>query len=114
MLSLRKCVNAIKEYYNRIHADNNITTEYTITVSITDGQYDGTIGSQFVKIKGADGETEELECAADFDVTGQDVECKVESGKNIGEFECIVWRTTSTDGWSFNKVMNPMCHNINR
>ena len=80
------------------------TKEYTITVSITGGDYDGTVGSQFVKIKGAEGETGELECAADFDVIGQDVECKVESGKNIGEFECIVWRTTTGDGWSFDKV----------
>jgi hypothetical protein len=88
------------------------TKEYTITVSITDGQYDGTAGSQFVKIKGTEGETGELECAADFDVIGQDVECKVKSSKNIGDFKCINWRTTTGDGWSFDKVMDLICHNM--
>jgi hypothetical protein len=88
------------------------TTKYTITVSITGGRYDGTAGSQFVKIKGTEGETEELECAADFDVIGQDVECEVESSKNIGEFKCIDWRTTTGDGWGFDKVMDLICHQM--
>jgi hypothetical protein len=87
------------------------TTEYMITVSITDGRYDGTTGSQFVKIKGTEGETGELECVADFNVIGQDVECKVKSSKNIGEFECIDWRTTTNDGWDFDQVSHLISHN---
>jgi hypothetical protein len=77
-------------------------------VSITGGTYDGTVGEQFVKIKGTQGVTEEHKCEADFTNIGQDVECKVKSSGVIGDFQCIVWKTTTADGWAFNKVMNPI------
>ena len=77
---------------------------YKITISITAGSYDGTSGAQFVKIKGTEGETEELACEANFDVIGQDVQCTVSSSQNIGIYRCIIWRTTTTDGWTFRQV----------
>ena len=81
-------------------------SEYKITVSIYGGSsHDGTKGAQFVKIKGTEGETEELQCKADFSVPGQDVECTVSSSKNIGTYRCLIWRTTTTDGWGFTKVI---------
>ena len=84
-------------------------SEYKITVSIYGGSsHDGTKGAQFVKIKGTEGETEELQCKADFDVFGQDVECTVSSSKNIGTYRCVIWRTTTGDGWTFTKVIRSM------
>ena len=59
-----------------------------------------------MKIRGTQGETEEQQCVADFTKIGTDVTCKVNSMKNIGHIVGIVWRTTTTDGWSFDKVMN--------
>ena len=59
-----------------------------------------------MKIRGTQGETEEQQCVADFTKIGTDVTCKVNSMKNIGDIVCIVWRTTTADGWSFDKVMN--------
>ena len=82
-----------------------ISVEYTITVSIKAGSiHYGTAADQFVKIKGSEGLTEELHCDADFDVNGQDVQCTVASSKYIGDVRCIVWRTTTTDGWDLVKV----------
>ena len=75
-----------------------------ITVSISSGLWTGTKAAQFVKIKGTEGETEEMPCEANFDVTGEDVECTVSSSKNIGTYKCIVWRTTTDDGWNFDQV----------
>ena len=77
---------------------------YKITISITAGSYDGTSAAQFVKIKGTEGETEELACEANFDLIGQDVQCAVSSSQNIGIYRCIIWRTTTTDGWTFRQV----------
>jgi hypothetical protein len=75
-------------------------------VSITGGTLGGTKGAQFVKIRGTQGETEERPCVADFTKIGTDVTCIVNDMENIGDIVCIVWRTTSTDGWGFDKVMN--------
>jgi hypothetical protein len=80
-----------------------------ITASITDGKWEGTEATQYVKIRGTQGETEEHRCYADFTKYGTDVTCKVYSTKNIGDIECIVWRTTTTDGWGFDKVMSIIC-----
>ena len=68
------------------------------------GSYDKTTAAQFVKIKGALGETAEKQCKASFDVINQDVTCSIESEVDIGEYRCIIWRTTGTDGWAFTKV----------
>merc|ERR1712147_406084 len=38
-------------------------------------------------------------------VNGQDVQCTVASSKYIGDVRCIVWRTTTTDGWDFDKLV---------
>jgi hypothetical protein len=81
-------------------------------VSITGGTWDGTKGAQFVLLMGTQGETEEQQCVADFTKIGTDVTCKVNSMKNIGDIKCIVWRTTTTDGWGFDKVMNIICQNF--
>ena len=73
-------------------------------MSIKPGTYDGTAGAQYVKIRGTKGDTEELHCVANFNQIGQDVECTVTSRQIIGTYRCIVWRTTTTDGWGFNQV----------
>ena len=69
-----------------------------------DSTWDGTKGQQFVKIQGTTGTTEELECDANFNVISQDVECKVSSSAHIGNLSCIIWRTSTSDGWAFTKV----------
>ena len=58
-----------------------------------------------MKIRGTKGETQELRCEANFDVYAQDVECTVYSSENIGAYECVIWRTTTDDGWVFSQVM---------
>ena len=70
-----------------------------------DETYDGTAGAQYVTINGTKGETEELQCVADFNVIDQDVECTVSSNKIIGEYRCLIWKTTTNDGWVFKKVI---------
>jgi hypothetical protein len=69
------------------------------------------VAPQYVKIKGTQDWTDMEYCDADFTKIGQDVECKVKSSRNIGDPDCILWRTTSGDGWAFNKVMDLNCHN---
>lgn len=78
--------------------------EYTITASITDGYWDGTNAPQYVRIKGTQGVTEELQCVADFSRIGEDAECTVKSSRNIGDIKCIIWRTSSSNGWAFDKL----------
>ena len=57
-----------------------------------------------MKIKGTVGETEELVCEADFNQIETDVQCVVHSTATIGAYRCIVWRTSTSDGWAFTKV----------
>jgi hypothetical protein len=65
-----------------------------------------------VKIRGTKGETEEHHCVADFTQYGHDVTCKVNDIKNVGDIECIIWRTTTTNGWAFDKVIHLIIHNF--
>jgi len=80
-----------------------IAVEYKITVAIKSGSYDGTDGDQFVKISGTKGETEELQCLADFSA-GTSPTCEVDSHADIGEYTCVIWRTVGTDGWIFSEL----------
>ena len=73
-------------------------------MTILDKPAAGTVDKQYVKIKGTKGETEELECIANFNVNNQDVSCTVESTAEIGHYECVSWRTGGNDEWSFTKV----------
>ena len=78
--------------------------KYQITVSIAKESTAGTSDQQYVQIKGTEGSTEELLCSADFNVNDGDVTCTVESTDEIGHYECVGWRTSGTDEWSFTKV----------
>ena len=71
-----------------------------------DGSYGRTRDSQFVKIKGSNGETEQYRCNANFDVLNQDVLCVFQSPVNIGDYRCISLRTGGTDGIYFIKVVD--------
>ena len=71
-----------------------------------DDRYARTRNSQFVKIKGSNGETEEHRCNANFDVIKQDVLCIFQSPVNIGDYRCISLRTGGTDGIYFIKVVD--------
>jgi hypothetical protein len=77
---------------------------YEITVSKTSA-LGGTDAPQYVKIRGTKGETEEQLCDADFKTILADVTCIVRSSRDIGDYRCIVWRTTTEDGWGFSQVM---------
>ena len=79
--------------------------KYKVTVSIPDKATAGTAGAQYIKIKGTNGETDELQCDGDFTVNDKDVTCTVESSDDIGHYECVLWRTAGTDDWSFTKVI---------
>ena len=63
-----------------------------------------TVNPQYVNIKGSRGETGEIQCEANFNVYDQDVTCRIVSDSDIGEYECLVWRTGGSDGWDINKV----------
>jgi hypothetical protein len=65
-----------------------------------------------VRIKGTQGVTEELQCVADFSRIGEDAECTVKSSRNIGDIKCIIWRTSSSNGWAFDKVINLNYHDL--
>ena len=64
----------------------------------------GTKDPQYVNIKGSRGETGEIQCQANFDVSNQDVTCRIGSDVDIGEYECLLWRTGGNDGWDIDKV----------
>ena len=65
-----------------------------------------TDSSQYVTIKGADGETKEQMCDADFDVFGQDVLCTFQSSANIGTYRCVSLRTGGNNGIELIKVID--------
>jgi hypothetical protein len=77
--------------------------KYTITATVKNDVHAGTSNKQYVKIKGDKGQTEEFECNANF-VYGRDATCSIESKAYIGQYKCIVWRTTGTDGMDIMKV----------
>jgi len=79
--------------------------EYTISVKIrNNGEHDGTTNNQYVRIKGTKGTTTELQCSADFDSPGSTASCTVSSFEDIGQYRCVIWRTTGTDGWVFTEL----------
>ena len=75
-----------------------------MTVTIIDNSHAGTTNPQYVNIKGSRGETGEIQCHANFNVYNQDVTCRIGSDVDIGEYECLVWRTGGGDGWDIDKV----------
>ena len=50
------------------------------------------------------GETEELQCKANFNVRGQDVTCVVRSDVDIGSYKCLDMRAGGGDGLDVLKV----------
>ncbi|XP_063684726.1 uncharacterized protein LOC134818932 [Bolinopsis microptera] len=84
--------------------------QYKITYSISKAGNAGSEDSQYVKITGSEGETEEQEClsklaeSADFDNKGDDVECYIESDINIGDYGCVYLRTGGDNGLDLTKV----------
>ena len=80
--------------------------QYKIIYSIWDHVHARTQNSQFVTIKGSDGETDEQLCDADFNVINQDVLCVFESPANIGDYRCVSLRTGGSDGIDLTKVID--------
>ena len=80
-------------------------TEYKITYSIRNVLFAGTYDNQYVTIKGADGETEEQKCDADFNGIGQDVQCTFQSPADIGHYKCISLRTRGSNSIELTKVI---------
>ena len=94
------------KYSDKINLDIfNSAAEYQITVSIKDCSNCGTTGSQYVKITGTQGETTEQRCEANFNLIGKDVTCTVNSGENIGDYRCLIWRNDASDGWDITRVI---------
>ena len=79
--------------------------QYEITYSIGDHRYARTRNSQYVKIKGTNGETDEIRCDEDFYVHNLDVLCVFESYVDIGEYRCVLLRTGGSDGLLLAQVM---------
>jgi hypothetical protein len=74
-------------------------------LSIRDDLNAGTTDKQHVKIVGDTDETGELECAANFDVTNQDVSCTVTARLSvIGPYTCVKWRSAGSNNLDFTKV----------
>ena len=72
-------------------------------MKLHDGPYAGTGNSQFVNFRGRAGETGEKQCVANF-ASGHVVTCSIESGVDIGDYMCLLWRTGGGDGWDFVQV----------
>ena len=81
---------------------------YQITYSIASDQHARTKNSQYVTIKGSEGETEEQQCEADFDVVNQDVLCVFHSSVDIGDYRCVSLRTGGNDGIDLSMVSHSM------
>ena len=75
-----------------------------MTTTMRNSTYSGTSDAQYVNIRGTHGETGEKTCDANFNVTGQDVMCTIESDVDIGEYLCLEWRTGGDDGWDIVQV----------
>ena len=80
--------------------------EYKITYSIRNILFAGTGDNQYVTIKGADGETGEQLCDANFNEIGQDVQCTFQSSAGIGHYRCISLRSGGSNGMDLIKVIN--------
>ena len=78
---------------------------YQIKVKISDNSGAGTTDSQYVKVKGTSGETDEAQCSGDFSSQNSEVTCSFTSDSNIGHYDCVSWRTGGTDSFSFSKVL---------
>ena len=78
---------------------------YQIKVKISDNTGAGTTDSQYVKVKGTSGETDEAQCSGDFSSQNSEVTCSFTSDSNIGHYDCVSWRTGGTDSFSFSKVL---------
>ena len=77
---------------------------YTITVTLRDvASGDGTGAAQYVKVHGTAGTTLEYHCPGEF-ARGATVTCTVTSDVDIGEYRCVIWRTSGTDGWDLVQV----------
>ena len=81
-------------------------TSYAVTYSIWDHQGARTRNSQYVTIKGSEGETEEHLCDADFFVIDQDVLCVFQSAVDIGDYRCVSLRTGGSDGIDLVQVID--------
>ncbi|KAL5271415.1 hypothetical protein ACHWQZ_G001903 [Mnemiopsis leidyi] len=77
---------------------------YQIKVKISDNSGAGTTDSQYVKVKGTSGETDEAQCSGDFSSQNSEVTCSFTSDSNIGHYDCVSWRTGGTDSFSFSKI----------
>ena len=80
--------------------------QFSITYSIWDDKDAKTSDSQYVTIKGTDGETDEQLCYANFNVINQDVLCVFQSPVNIGDYRCVSLRTGGSDGIDLIQVTN--------
>ena len=80
--------------------------EYKITYSVRNSLVAGTGDPQYVTIKGANGETGEQWCDAEFDMIGQDVLCTFQSPAQIGPYRCISLRTGGSNGIDLIKVID--------
>ena len=76
-----------------------------ITYSIYHEAEANTVDTQFVTIKGSDGDTAEHLCDGNFNVLGQDVSCVFVSSVNIGVYRCVSLRTGGSDGLRLSKVV---------
>ena len=80
-----------------------IDVEYQLAVTVGTGSYDGTVTAQYVVILGTRGQTGEQQCVGSFNA-GTTVTCSVSSKVDIGEYRCVIWRTTGNDGWTITQV----------
>ena len=80
------------------------SVKFDITISIRDDTDAGSADKQYVKIIGADKDTPEMECTANFNVVNQDVTCTVTATVYIGNYQCVEWRNSGEDSLEITKV----------
>ena len=80
-----------------------IDVEYQLAVTVGSAAYEDTADAQYVVILGTHGQTGEQQCVGSFNA-GTTVTCSVSSKVDIGEYRCVIWRTTGNDGWTITQV----------
>jgi len=78
------------------------TNQYTVIYTLWDDEDAPTTSSQYITVKGTNGQTEEYECNSEnFRRPGAEVSCVIDSSVKIGNYRCLMLRTGGMDGLNF-------------
>ena len=100
-------MNATNKFNTFIFSDETEgeTNQYTVIYTLWDDEDAPTTSSQYITVKGTNGQTEEYECNSEnFREPGAEVSCVIDSSVKIGNYRCLMLRTGGMDGLDFVRV----------